>query len=148
MTSWIVIDAGVFLASVLQEQYSDQVAALLEWVKNEGLSLAAPELCRYEMASSLRKIAHRGPISPPDGERLLTYLLSQPVRYFVDRTLILQAYALATQYRLPTAYDAQYLALAERLGCDLWTYDRRLFNTVQQHLTWIRHVADFTPPQG
>ncbi|MBC8099768.1 MAG: type II toxin-antitoxin system VapC family toxin [Armatimonadetes bacterium] len=41
-----------------------------------------------------------------------------------------RAYELAEQLSLPTAYDAQYLAVAEHLGCDFWTADERLYNAV------------------
>lgn len=37
---------------------------------------------------------------------------------------------LARQFNLPAAYDAHYLALAERLEAELWTLDRKLFNAV------------------
>ncbi len=31
------------------------------------------------------------------------------------------------------AYDAQFLALAERLRCDLWTADARFLRAMQRH---------------
>ncbi len=34
------------------------------------------------------------------------------------------------------AYDSFYLALAESLGCELWTADQRLHNAVD--LPWVR----------
>lgn len=37
------------------------------------------------------------------------------------------------------AYDSYYLALAEIMGCDLWTADRRLCKAV--NLSWIRVVG-------
>jgi hypothetical protein len=36
------------------------------------------------------------------------------------------------------AYDSFYLGLAERLGCELWTADRRLRNAVD--LPWVRGI--------
>ncbi|MFQ5613908.1 MAG: type II toxin-antitoxin system VapC family toxin [Anaerolineae bacterium] len=38
------------------------------------------------------------------------------------------------------AYDSYYLALAETLGCELWTADRRLHNIVD--LPWLHWVSD------
>jgi predicted nucleic acid-binding protein len=38
------------------------------------------------------------------------------------------------------AYDSFYLALAERLGCNLWTADRRLWQAVSAG--WVRLVGE------
>lgn len=37
-----------------------------------------------------------------------------------------RALSLATRFTLPATYDAHYLALAEELGCEFWTADKRL----------------------
>jgi predicted nucleic acid-binding protein len=46
----------------------------------------------------------------------------------------------------PTAYDAQYLALAERLACDFWTADERLFNAASQQLPYVKWVGNLSSP--
>jgi predicted nucleic acid-binding protein len=43
----------------------------------------------------------------------------------------------------PTAYDAQYLAVAERHQADFWTADERLFNALNgkfPHIDWLGNV--------
>lgn len=50
---------------------------------------------------------------------------------------------LATEYNRPTAYDAQYLALAERLSCEFWTVDERLFNGVKDRFSAIRWLGEW-----
>jgi hypothetical protein len=45
--------------------------------------------------------------------------------------------------RLLTAYDSQYLAVAERLKCEFWTADSRLVNAVAPHLTWVKWMGNF-----
>jgi len=52
---------------------------------------------------------------------------------------------LATHFNRPTAYDAHYLALAEMLGCEFWTADRRLYNAVKEELPWVKWLSDFRP---
>jgi hypothetical protein len=42
---------------------------------------------------------------------------------------------------LPAAYDAHYLALAERVGAEFWTTDRRLANKVREALPWVHLLA-------
>ncbi len=51
---------------------------------------------------------------------------------------------LAHQYGLPAAYDAHYLALAEREGCEYWTTDERLWNAVKAQLPWVRWLGTFS----
>jgi predicted nucleic acid-binding protein len=33
--------------------------------------------------------------------------------------------------------------VAERLNCDFWTADERLFNAVQESLNWVKWVGHF-----
>ena len=62
------------------------------------------------------------------------------LRFFGDAELHRQALKIAQRYNLPATYDAHYLALAERLGIEFWTADRRLFNAVQSSLSWVNLV--------
>ena len=57
-----------------------------------------------------------------------------------------RALALAHAYRLPAAYDAHYLALAEYFGCELWTDDGRLFRGVQDDLSFVRRLSEYPAP--
>ncbi len=52
-----------------------------------------------------------------------------------------QAWNIALRLNQPRAYDAQYLAVAEREGCEFWTTDRRLYNSVNDALPWVRLVT-------
>lgn len=48
----------------------------------------------------------------------------------------------------PIVIDSGVLvaSVAERLGCDFWTFDKRLFNTVHEKLNWVHYVVNFSPP--
>jgi len=52
-----------------------------------------------------------------------------------------RALQLAEALSLPAAYDAHYLALAERVGAEFWTTDRRLANKVREALPWVHLLA-------
>jgi predicted nucleic acid-binding protein len=146
MTSPIAIDSSVLVASVIEETHTAQADALLSWVKAQSFIIAAPPLLRYEVVATLRKLTHRGQIDVPDGLRLIRAALNTPVQWMLDEAVLERAYLLAAEHGLPTAYDAQYLAVAERLSCDLWTFDKRLFNSVHNRLHWVRDAAQFSPP--
>ena len=47
-----------------------------------------------------------------------------------------RAYEWALQLKRAASYDSSYLALAESLGCELWTADARLQRAVG--LPWVR----------
>ena len=49
---------------------------------------------------------------------------------------------LADALDLPATYDAHYLALAEHLGCELWTDDQRLIRHVATSLPFVRWIGD------
>ena len=55
----------------------------------------------------------------------------------------MRALDLAERFSLPAAYDAHYLALADWLGGEFWTADRRLARAVHDELPWVR-VVDVT----
>lgn len=60
MTSWIVIDSGALIAAAIEETYTAQANS-----EAEALMVAVPMLLRYEVASTLRKLAYRGQLRLP-----------------------------------------------------------------------------------
>jgi len=66
-----------------------------------------------------------------------------PITIVYDNALLQpRALSIATRFKRPKAYDAQYLAVADLLGCELWTADRRLASAVAGELPWVRYVGD------
>lgn len=55
--------------------------------------------------------------------------------------MLMQAYQFSARFNRPRAYDAQYLAVAERLGCDFWIVYERLFNAVREQFPGIRWLG-------
>lgn len=66
--------------------------------------------------------------------------LSLPIRLISDEGDHAAALAFAARFSLPAAYDAHYLALADRLSAQFWTTDRRLANSVRSALPWVHLV--------
>jgi predicted nucleic acid-binding protein len=54
-----------------------------------------------------------------------------------------QALVIADTHQLPAVYDAHYVALAQFLGCALWTDDRRLLRLLDGQLPFVRWIGDF-----
>jgi len=59
----------------------------------------------------------------------------------MDNGLLRRAYEIATLLELPTAYDAQYLAVAERYECEFWMADERLHNAVSSRFPSVQWLG-------
>lgn len=138
----VIVDSGVFIASVLTERFTAQAKLLLSEISHAEGSMQAPVLLHYELVSVLRKSVYTGHISQDQGRLLRTRLLRLPIELHIDLGLLERGYDLAQDLELPRAYDAQYLALAERLGCEFWTTDERLFNSVRSDFPLIRWLGN------
>lgn len=144
MTSWVVADSGILLVTVLDEPLQQKADLLLNDWHKQNLTIAVPTLFRYEIVAVIRKHVHRGTLTVQEGVEARDKLLGYSVSLFIDDNLLRRAYELATRFNRPTAYDSQYLAVAERLGCEFWTADERLFNALTTDLKWVKWLGNFT----
>ncbi len=144
MAALVVVDSGIVLATVLQEVPSEKAKALVATWTNRGVQLAAPTLFQYEVVAVIRKAVWQKRITPDEGLAAVEKVLNVPIQVHLDTALLKRAYEFAARFNRPTAYDSQYLALAERLSCEFWTADERLFNAVQTELAWVHWLGNFT----
>src|SRR5437763_12449129 len=102
----------------------------------------------YEATNTLYRHVRSGKIPIEDAEYGLKDVILRVVALdsSEDADFNIQAMKLAHQFGLPAAYDAHYLALAEREDWELWTADARLWNTLQGRLAWVRWMADYSTP--
>jgi predicted nucleic acid-binding protein len=146
-TSYAVLDSGILLVTVQTESLTQQAKTLIADLAEEQVQMLAPALLRYELISVTRKWVYRNLITPEEAQRALNTLLRYPIISVIDDDLLHRAYELAAQFNRPTAYDSQYLAVAERYQCDFWTTDERLFNAVNDRFPHIRWLGDW-PIEG
>ena len=82
----------------------------------------------------------RDKLSAAETGDILTAVFNIPIR-FVDRfDFHFRALELSRELKLPAAYDAHYLALAESEGVDFFTSDQRLYNAAKNRVSWITLV--------
>lgn len=91
----------------------------------------------------MRKSAFRSLFTADEALKSRDFLMEYPVHLMIDDDLLRRGYDLAAKFNRPTAYDAQYLAVAERLKCEFWTADERLVNAVQKDLSWVKWIGNF-----
>jgi len=88
--------------------------------------LVAPPLLWSESRSALHEAMWRREISRTQGERSLRALETAPVRVRTHRALGRRAWEVASELGWAKTYDAEYVALAQILACQLVTLDGRL----------------------
>lgn len=119
-----VLDASVTMAWCFEDEARAETEALLDRLaRGEAV---VPTLWVVEVVNVLLQAERRGRLSEAQAERFLGLLQQLPIR--VDEAARLPAEALLAGGRRHglSAYDAAYLALAERLGLPLATLDLRL----------------------
>src|SRR5688572_15053675 len=84
--------------------------------REAGVGIIAPDLLRYEVVNSLHRLARAGESSADDAQDALETAFRIPIVYHNDLDLHRAALRIAGRFNLPAAYDAHYLALAEREG--------------------------------
>ncbi len=117
----VIIDANIFLSIIIKDSQTQQAESLLKMLHTTNHNLNAPYLFRYEIIAAIRKHIHRGTLTVNEGIAGVNFIFGQPINYFTDTHLLYQGLDFANQFNLPSAYDAQYLALASYLNCDFWT---------------------------
>ncbi|MBW4437171.1 MAG: type II toxin-antitoxin system VapC family toxin [Pleurocapsa minor GSE-CHR-MK-17-07R] len=142
MPYW-VIDAGVFIVRALDEPLAGTADQCLMWMWQHSYQIAAPTLFRYEITSVLRKAVHQGRIAPDAAPLFQRAIFAHDITYFLDDLLLARAQEIAAALNMPTAYDAQYVAVGERLGAPVWTADRKFAAAAASY--GVRWLGDFTP---
>ena len=147
----IVADASALLPAWLPDENHEAHADRLLQLHADGkLELCAPALLAYEILNGLH-LAVKGKAGRPP--RLTLDGAKERWHLFKDLQIVLEkiepagvrALELASEYHLPSAYDAAYVALSEQLGTALVTADERLLNTLQGRIRWVEALWDFEP---
>jgi predicted nucleic acid-binding protein len=117
----VCVDASVLVKLVVPEPGSLAVHSWLE--SNQGRTLISPSSMPAEVTSALYQKARRGEMTSQQATEALGLMAGLGVQIRGDWGLMERALDLAVELGQPTAYDAVYLALAEREQSELVTAD-------------------------
>lgn len=137
--SWICVDASLVVRLVVDPNDKLVWPQWEQW-DSDGLTFAAPSLIYFEVTNAIYQYQRHGLLSANSVQEALEAALALPIGLHRESDLHRKALSLSQRYSLPATYDAHYLALAELLGADFWTLDRRLFDTVGSDLHWVKHL--------
>lgn len=140
----ICVDASLAIKWVLEEDWSDQATALYNAAVQTGEPIVAPPLLPIEVTNILhQRTRAQDSLSLVQATELLDAFLAFSIDIHNPVGLHQQALALASTQGLPAAYDAHYLALAEHLGCELWTDDQRFLRRVRDTAPFVHSLRDY-----
>ena len=92
----------------------------------DGLPLIAPDLIHYELGHVLTKRVRNRVVTATHAVDVLNALLTLNVELVDDDELHRRALALSLTTPGLSGYDAQFIAVSERTGAELWTMDKDL----------------------
>ena len=143
MSDFVVVDASLTFKWLVEEENSDRATALARLWDDAGIRPAAPPLMPFEVANALHQRVARGELTVAAATGLIRDLMSLGVTLHAPPDLHPRALELASRLEQGAAYDAHYLALAESLGCEMWTADRRFFRAASPDADNIRWIGAF-----
>lgn len=116
----IVLDASAAIDWLLQSAAGRNVE---ERIYSHGESLHAPHLLDVEFTQVLRRLVRERTVETSRAEQAIVDLANLPITRYPHFVFLPRVWQL--RHNL-TAYDALYIALAERLNATLVTRDARL----------------------
>lgn len=121
-----MVDASTIVEHLVGPTRDSALALLIE---SNPARLCAPHLCDAEVLSAFRRLTANGTLTPAASTTRLRLFRRLPLHRFSHRALLDQAFEYRDNF---SAYDALYVALAERLGAPLMTCDLRLRDAMRR----------------
>ncbi len=142
----IVLDAGVAVWA-LAPGPMDTTWLFSKWAET---TLCAPDIWLPEVISAIRGLEFVGDLTRSEAEQAIMDIFLLDVQTFpTNEALALASLSWARRLHQRRAYDALYVALAERLGGDFWSADKRLVQALRQiGVTWVHWVGEAFSPSG
>ena len=137
----VVVDTGIAVTWVLAETQTAEAVRLLQEWQTRSIRRVVPNWFACEAADVLYRRVPKE-LTLRDAQVGVHAILDEVEVLNFDAVLATPAmeFALASGQR--ACYDAHYLALGERLGCEVWTADRRFWTSTRGTLPWFRWNGD------
>ena len=144
MSYWVV-DANLAVNTALN--LSERLERFWERINKEQITPCAPRLWMGETTSAVRAYLAQKQINSDEAEQALLTIQALSVEIIdEDKTLCMRALELAGMLGQSKAYDAFYLAVAEKMEAEFWTADERLYNRCVNdlRLDWVRWLGELS----
>lgn len=137
----VVVDASIAVKWVVAEEGGQDARTLLVSWLAAGMQPVAPSWFTCEVANILHRKALAGDLSLADALDAYDDVLSFITILSENIADGKRGMYIAQQIAQQQSYDAQYLALAERLGAEYWTDDRRFVHAAAGTFPAVRRLG-------
>lgn len=124
MAAPVVLDASVLVVLTTADPRRPAAERTARTWAHEQRELHAPALLPFEVASALTRLQSVGRMTAHHAKAARLIVLSMPITFHAlhdERVL-----EIAARLNRRSAYDAAYIAVAEAVDGELWTFDGRL----------------------
>jgi predicted nucleic acid-binding protein len=139
--SQVVIDSSFVVRLLTRFPQSRYSSLWREWELN-GVAVMAPSLITYEVTNALWQYEQNGDLSTDAAVRSVNRLNLLPIHLVSTGEMHFRALEIVRRFPERKAYDSHFVALADLLGCELWTSDKKLHNRVNRQLQWVKLVDE------
>jgi predicted nucleic acid-binding protein len=137
----VVVDASVALKWVLNEDLTTEARQLLAQWTADGTRIVAPSWFACEVGNVLYRAVVRGDLTLTDAQAAVSAALAPMELLPEDPADTVYAMVIAQRAGQQALYDAQYAALASRLGSELWTADDRFAQAMKGVIPGVRSLS-------
>jgi predicted nucleic acid-binding protein len=145
MNQIVVVDASAAIKWVVEEEFSEQAEVLLDDAATSAI--VGPPALITEVANALfQRTRRRDPdtrLTVAEAQLALDRFLGLGIQLLSSDALYQEAFAFGRQHGLPDLCDTLYVVLAQRVGAELWTDDRKLLDAVRVPAPWVRWIKDY-----
>ncbi len=147
MVAKFVIDASVALKWQFKDESETEAALkmLADFIEGK-ISIFSPTLFAYEVVSAVHIAVSRNRIAEDEGIEIIRDILGIGVVLANFSGLEEHTFRIAKTYKR-SVYDCAYIALAQKEGCNFYTGDKRLFNSIKNKLSFVKWVGNYRVPE-
>ena len=142
-TTSVGVDANLAVRAVIPFGHGKELEQLTQW-KRTNTQIFTPDLWCAEVTSAIRVMSSRKLVTIDESQAAIFDLFALGIQLVPsDADLCISAFQWAVRLGQIRAYDGFYLALAEKIGVELWTADERLVNRSHQvDAHWVRWIGE------
>jgi predicted nucleic acid-binding protein len=146
--SRVVVDVSLAFKWVIQERDSAVATAKFRSWRRQNVRVLAPSCFACELANALYQRVRSGRLATRQAIHYQRAVLRWVAILDPEPAVAVHALEIAAQLGQRASYDSQYVALAEHLGCELWTADQRFGRVAQAAFPFVHWLGEPVPPTG